>query len=86
MTIAVAPDRAGPRLGPAADATTWCADARDSGAEHLMLEVRADNAPAHRLYDRTGFDHLDDETRATTNPATSTRYVMRLDAEGRTHD
>ena len=32
------------------------ADARDSGAEHLMLEVRADNAPARRLYAAHGFE------------------------------
>lgn len=57
MTIAVAPAAQGQHLG-----TTlmgWLiAQARRAGAEHLMLEVRADNVVAQRLYSRAGFATL----------------------------
>ena len=78
MTIAVAPDRAGPGLGPAADGPPG-GGRRDSGAEHLMLEVRADNAPAQRLYATHGFVDLDDETQVLPARATCDAHIMRLD-------
>jgi ribosomal-protein-alanine N-acetyltransferase len=57
MTIAVAPAAQGQGLG--AVLLHWLiAGARRAGAEHLMLEVRADNAVAQRLYAATGFTTL----------------------------
>jgi len=57
MTIAVAPAAQGQGLG--AVLLHWLiAEARRAGAEHLMLEVRADNAVAQRLYSATGFRTL----------------------------
>lgn len=57
MTIAVAPLAQGQGLGTVL--MHWLiAEARRSGAEHLMLEVRADNAVARRLYSNAGFANL----------------------------
>jgi ribosomal-protein-alanine N-acetyltransferase len=57
MTIAVTPAAQGQGLG--AILLHWLiAEARRAGAEHLMLEVRADNAVAQRLYSATGFETL----------------------------
>jgi ribosomal-protein-alanine N-acetyltransferase len=57
MTIAVTPAAQGQGLG--AVLLHWImAQARRSGAEHLMLEVRADNAVAQRLYASVGFSTL----------------------------
>jgi ribosomal-protein-alanine N-acetyltransferase len=54
MTIAVAPAAQGQGLGTVL--LHWLiAEARRSGAEHLMLEVRADNVVAQRLYSAAGF-------------------------------
>lgn len=54
MTIAVAPQAQGQGLGTVL--LHWLiADARRAGAEHLMLEVRADNVVAQRLYSAAGF-------------------------------
>jgi [ribosomal protein S18]-alanine N-acetyltransferase len=57
MTVAVAPTAQGQRLGT--DLMHWLVgQARRAGAEHLMLEVRADNVAAERLYAATGFTKL----------------------------
>ncbi|NHA68399.1 ribosomal protein S18-alanine N-acetyltransferase [Phycicoccus sp. CMS6Z-2] len=54
MTVAVAPEHRGRGLGGVLlDALEDEAGAR--GAEHLMLEVRADNTAALALYTRRGF-------------------------------
>ena len=54
MTIAVAPAAQGQGLG--AVLLHWLiAEAQRAGAQHLMLEVRADNRVAQRLYSATGF-------------------------------
>lgn len=57
MTVAVAPDRQGHGTGEAL-MRHLMARARAGGAAHLMLEVRADNAPAQRLYHRLGFETI----------------------------
>lgn len=55
MTIAVAPQAQGYGLG--AVLMDWLiAQARRAGAEQLMLEVRADNVVAQRLYASMGFE------------------------------
>ena len=54
MTLAVAPDHRGHGLGELLLDEVE-ARAGDRGAQALMLEVRADNAPARALYDRRGF-------------------------------
>jgi ribosomal-protein-alanine N-acetyltransferase len=57
MTIAVTPAAQGHGLG--AVLLHWLiAEAQRAGAEHLMLEVRADNVVAQRLYSATGFRTL----------------------------
>ncbi len=54
MTIAVAPPAQGKGLGGVL--LDWLiGEARRGGAEHLMLEVRADNVAAQRLYSKAGF-------------------------------
>lgn len=57
MTIALDPGRRGRGLGRRLlDRLTD--QARDSGAEALLLEVRADNVRAQNLYLRAGFEHI----------------------------
>lgn len=57
MTIAVVPDAQGQGLGSLL--MDWLIEAaRGGGAEHLMLEVRADNTAAQRLYSKMGFAML----------------------------
>lgn len=57
MTIAVAGAARGQGLGSAL--MRWLvAQARRAGAEYLMLEVRADNVVAQRLYSTAGFSQL----------------------------
>lgn len=57
MTIAVAPRGRG--SGLAQELLGWMLEqARGCGAEALLLEVRADNVPARRLYDRGGFQQI----------------------------
>ncbi|MEO3936206.1 ribosomal protein S18-alanine N-acetyltransferase [Dermatophilaceae bacterium Soc4.6] len=57
MTVAVAPPARGTGLGDLL-VTTLLDRAAKSGAQAVMLEVRADNEPALRLYERHGFDRL----------------------------
>ena len=54
MTIAVGPARPGPRPGPAPPRRAGRARRARDAAAYLMLEVRADNAPARTLYERNG--------------------------------
>lgn len=57
MTVAVAPAAQGRGTGRVLMDHLLEA-ARSAGAEALMLEVRADNGPALRLYESLGFDRL----------------------------
>jgi ribosomal-protein-alanine N-acetyltransferase len=57
MTVAVAPAAQGVGLGTAV-LGELVARARADHAAYLMLEVRADNAAARKLYDRNGFEVL----------------------------
>jgi [ribosomal protein S18]-alanine N-acetyltransferase len=57
MTVAVAPHHQGTGLG-ARLLDLLIAAARAAGASQLLLEVRADNAPAHRLYLGAGFERI----------------------------
>jgi [ribosomal protein S18]-alanine N-acetyltransferase len=57
MTVAVSPDRQGAGLGRLLlDRLVDLAAAQ--GAHQLLLEVRADNAAAQRLYARSGFERI----------------------------
>lgn len=57
MTIAVQPRGRG--SGLATELVTWMREtAAGSGAEALLLEVRADNVAARKLYDRNGFEQI----------------------------
>lgn len=76
MTIAVAPSARGQRLGSAL--MGWLvAQARGAGAEYLMLEVRADNAEAQRLYTTAGFS-LISVRRRYYQPGDVDALIMRL--------
>ena len=57
MTVAVAPAYQGRGVGDAL-VGELVQRARDRGATALLLEVRADNTPAVRLYERHGFEHI----------------------------
>lgn len=57
MTIAVAPGRQG--RGHGHRLLDWLVQqAGESGAEAVMLEVRADNGPARTLYEGAGFEQI----------------------------
>lgn len=57
QTIAVAPRAQGSGLGRRL--LVWLIEtARNRGARALMLEVRADNEPARRLYQSAGFERI----------------------------
>jgi ribosomal-protein-alanine N-acetyltransferase len=76
MTIAVAPPAQGQGLGRRL--MTWLtAQARRAGAEHLMLEVRADNLAAQHLYSATGFARLS-VRRRYYQPGDVDALIMRL--------
>jgi len=76
MTIAVAPAAQGQGLG--AVLLHWLiAEAQQAGAEHLMLEVRADNRVAQRLYAATGFATLS-VRRKYYQPGDVDALVMRM--------
>ncbi len=57
MTVAVAEGHQRHGLGDVL-MTELARRGADAGAESLMLEVRADNAPALRLYERHGFERV----------------------------
>jgi ribosomal-protein-alanine N-acetyltransferase len=76
MTIAVAPGAQGQGLGTVL--MHWLiAEARRAGAEHLMLEVRADNAVAQRLYSNAGFANLS-VRRKYYQPGDVDALIMRM--------
>jgi ribosomal-protein-alanine N-acetyltransferase len=88
MTIAVAPAAQGRGLGSLL--MDWLiAAARRGRAEHLMLEVRADNVVAQRLYSSAGFEMLT-VRRRYYQPGDVDAHIMRLhltDAtEGAAHE
>ena len=79
MTITIAP--AGRRRGLGSlllDALIELTQARGEG--HLLLEVRADNAPALALYHRAGFTRV--TTRRRYYPGDVDAHVLRLTLEG----
>ena len=82
MTVAGAPGHQGTGLGRVL-LDPLVEDARSSGAEHLMLEVRADNDPARRLYERSGFELLT-VRRKYYQPGGVDAHVMRLHLKGDT--
>ena len=57
MTVAVVADRRGQGLGDVL-LGELLRRASDGGAASVMLEVRADNMPARRLYERHGFEEV----------------------------
>lgn len=74
QTIAVHTDYEGRGLGSAL--LGWLLDeAGRRGAEDLLLEVRADNDRAQRLYRRHGFDHI--HTRRGYYPQGMDALIMR---------
>ena len=76
MTIAVAPEAQGQGLGSLL--MDWLIDAaRCGGAEHLMLEVRADNTAAQQLYSKMGFAMLT-VRRRYYQPGDVDAHIMRL--------
>ena len=76
MTIAVAPAAQGQGLG--AVLMDWLIDeARRGGAEHLMLEVRANNVAAQRLYTKAGFAMMT-VRRRYYQPGDVDAHIMRL--------
>jgi ribosomal-protein-alanine N-acetyltransferase len=68
MTVAVAPGLRGRGLGDRLVGELLRL-ATDSGAVSVMLEVRADNGPARRLYERHGFDEVSVRRRYYRRPA-----------------
>lgn len=76
MTIAVAPPAQGKGLG--AVLLDWLiGEAHRSGAEHLMLEVRADSVAAQRLYTKAGFV-MTSVRRRYYQPGDVDAQIMRL--------
>lgn len=76
MTIAVAPAARGQGLGSVL--MNWLiGSARRDGAAHLMLEVRADNIAAQRLYSAAGFERLTVRPRYY-QPGDVDAHIMRL--------
>ena len=82
MTVAVAPAHQGAGLGRVL-LDRLVDDARDGGAEHLMLEVRADNVAAQKLYASSGFELLT-VRRKYYQPGGVDAHVMRLHLKGDT--
>jgi ribosomal-protein-alanine N-acetyltransferase len=76
MTIAVATPAQGQGLGTVL--MHWLTEqARRTGAEYLMLEVRADNISAQKLYSANGFEVLT-VRRKYYQPGDVDAFIMRL--------
>lgn len=79
MTVAVAPACRG--AGHGRRLLSWLIDtARERGAAHLVLEVRADNAPAAALYSCAGFTTIS-VRRRYYQPGDVDAHIMRLSLE-----
>lgn len=79
MTVAVAPAARG--AGHGRRLLTWLTEvARERGAAHLVLEVRADNAPAAALYSCAGFCTISIRRRYY-QPGDVDAHIMRLNLE-----
>lgn len=74
QTIGTAAEVQGRGLG-AAQLAWMIAESAHRGAEALMLEVRASNEPARRLYERHGFVHI--HTRRRYYPGGEDALIMR---------
>jgi len=73
-TIGVHPEHTGKKLG--ATLLTWLIrTAGELGAANLLLEVRADNTVAQKLYADNGFSHI--HTRTGYYPGGVDAWVMR---------
>ena len=84
MTIAVATRARGQGLGSAL--MRWLvAQARAAGADYLMLEVRADNAMAQRLYTTAGFAQVS-VRRRYYQPGDVDALIMRMPLRDLTDD
>jgi [ribosomal protein S18]-alanine N-acetyltransferase len=68
MTVAVTPTRRGRGLGDLL-MEELVRRAAERGAGSVMLEVRADNGPARRLYERHGFEEVSVRRRYYRQPA-----------------
>ena len=79
MTVAVAPQAQGHGLGGRL-LDELVAQARTDHAAYLMLEVRADNEPARRLYAARGFEVLT-VRRRYYQPGDVDAHIMRLALE-----
>ena len=80
MTVAVAPHAQGRGLGRAL-LDELVARAEADSAAYLMLEVRADNEPARKLYEARGFEVLT-VRRRYYQPGDVDAHVMRLELGG----
>lgn len=73
-TIGIHPDHTGKRLGAAL--LVWLIRTAESlGAVDILLEVRADNTVAQRLYADNGFEHI--HTRPKYYPGGVAAWIMR---------
>ncbi|WP_446665181.1 ribosomal protein S18-alanine N-acetyltransferase [Flexivirga sp. B27] len=84
MTIAVTPQCRGRGLGRAL-LQHLTEEAVDSGADALLLEVRADNEAARNLYLRAGFEHIRTR-RGYYRPGNVDAHVMRRHLGEKTDD
>jgi ribosomal-protein-alanine N-acetyltransferase len=75
QTIAVAPDQPGKHLG-ATLLRALLDEATARGCTEALLEVRTDNEPALRLYEKTGFERI--SVRRGYFPGGVDGLVMRL--------
>ena len=80
QTIAVAPSAQGTGLGRRL-AEHVMERARERGCGHMMLEVRADNDAARRLYERLGFEQI--AVRASYYGPGMDAVIMRCDLHDR---
>lgn len=76
QTIAVVPEHEGRGIGSAL-LRTLHAQARELGATEVLLEVRADNPRAQRLYRRFGYEQIHVRPRYYRDGADA--LIMRLD-------
>jgi ribosomal-protein-alanine N-acetyltransferase len=84
QTIGVRPDQQGRGLG-AALLTDLLEEAARRDCSSVLLEVRVDNAPAQRLYERFGFEPLGIR-RGYYQPANVDALVMSVDLTERKAD